>query len=73
MISVVNFRFRSGTTADSDGYPTGINKKGFSFSGLPSSSDRKPIGLGVCVRATRPAWCTAANSMPVAMPTDSDT
>jgi hypothetical protein len=32
---------------------------------------KKPIGLGVCVSDTRPAWWIAATSRPVAMPTDS--
>ena len=34
---------------------------------------RKPIGLGVWVSATSPAWCTAVRNRPAAMPTDSDT
>jgi len=29
------------------------------------------MGLGVWVRVASPAWCRAAISMPVAMPTDS--
>ncbi len=67
------FRRKSGTIQCSAGYPTGINKKGLSFSGLFKTAVKKFIGLGVCVNATSPAWWIAANKKPEANPTDSVT
>jgi hypothetical protein len=48
------FLFISGTKVSFSGYPTGINKKGFSFSGRFRIVFKKFIGLGVCVKATNP-------------------
>jgi len=61
----------SGTFALSSGYPTTNNRKGLSDLGLSKISFKKPIGLGVWVKLANPAWCKAAISRPVAIPTDS--
>ncbi len=52
--SLSPFLFISGTKVSFSGYPTGINKKGFSFSGRFRIVFKKFIGLGVCVKATNP-------------------
>ena len=63
------FLSSAGTWHWGSGRPTGISRKGLSFAGLPKSVDKKFIGLGVCVRATKPALCKAANKKPQAIPT----
>jgi hypothetical protein len=54
-ISSKDFLIKLGTRASLGGLPTGINRNGFSFSGLFNTLDKKFIGLGVCVKATNPA------------------
>jgi hypothetical protein len=63
----------SGTVAFLAGYPIGMSKNARSFCGLFKILSKKFMGLGVCVKHTKPAWCMAAISNPHAMPTDSCT
>lgn len=55
LISFNDFLCKSGTIISSEGNPTGIRIKALSFSGRPNNLAKKFIGLGVCVRETRPA------------------
>src|SRR5260370_2460310 len=71
--SCIDFFEISGTHASCAGYPTTRTKNGFSLGGRFKIWLRKPIGLGVWVSATKPAIWTAETSIPVAIPTDSDT
>ena len=48
-------RFKSGTLASCDGNPVTRIRKGRSFSGRFRQWFKNFIGLGVCVRLTRPA------------------
>jgi len=66
-----NFFFKSGTSALSEGKPTGMSNIAFSLLGLFNSFSKKPIGAGVWVKVARPALCSAVNKKPDAIPTDS--
>lgn len=57
----------SGTVASSAGYPTGNSTNGRSLVGQ-FRMDKKRMGLGVCVKVTRPMVCNAAINRSHAMP-----
>jgi hypothetical protein len=62
-----------GTSQSGAGYPTGIRQNARSFDGRPKRPRRNSIGAGVCVRAAKPALCSATSRKPTAIPTDSVT
>ncbi len=72
-MSLNSFLRMLGTWHFVSGYPTTSKIYGFSLSERPHNWFRKPMGLGVCVKVARPAWCNAAIKNPVAIETDSGT